>query len=351
MSEEQITDVISDTELANLFLQTDLPQEKISIFGKIQDETLKIELLSAVPENERYKFIGKLKSPQDIAKVLNSLSNENSKVKTFNFVAKQFKGNNAGILEILNYIDFKVNIPSDMLVFKLNNINVLNLDFLTNIKSHVENYSEIQININENDARDFRYMNYSFHEMAAIIAKIEEMTADITEEMSEADKFYKIYSRITIMMTYDHDCIEKSQTSSENIRVIRRSAASLYGGLIDGKAICVGYALILHEALKYVGIKSQCVSGFTQDNGHEWIQVRIDGKWYNADPTWDSSMIQLEGKYKYMLLSDKQFEKTHGNYCYRRTKTYRRCKHAFDYSKIKELDSSKFSMRGRSTNR
>ena len=196
--------------------------------------------------------------------------------------------------------------------------------------------------------------------------KIEELTADIPRDMDEANKFYKIYSRITRMMLYDHNCIEQESKARDNfnknfwkqdgynqfkekIKNIRRNPAGLYGGLIDGKAICAGYALTLHEALKYVGIKSQYVVGFIpRDDGHAWDQVQIDGKWYNADPTWDSSTIQLYGKYEYMLLDDEEFNKTHGKFSARRTETEHKCKSKFDYSKIKGLSLKQIKTEERS---
>ena len=87
-----------------------------------------------------------------------------------------------------------------------------------------------------------------------------------------------------------------------------------------------------------MGLNSQYVVGFIpRDAGHAWNQVQIDGKWYNADPTWDSSTIQLYGKYEYMLLNDEEFNKTHGKFSLERTKTEHKCKSKFDYSKIQGL--------------
>lgn len=84
-------------------------------------------------------------------------------------------------------------------------------------------------------------------------------------------------------------------------------------------------------------MKSQYVIGRSDRAAHAWNQVQIDGKWYNTDPTWDAEYYQNYRKYKYMLLNDKDFEKSHGNYSILRTMTYHKCKSKFDYSKIKGL--------------
>ena len=357
-----------DVEISNidLFRNTTSIQEKLKYFSEITDEQLQLELLKEIPKNERHKFIGRIKSSQGIATALNSLEDEKSKGKTFNFIAKQFKGNNEELLRILTQIDFDVNIPQNMITFKLNNINALNLDFLINIQRHVTNHSEMKFKINEYQG-DSSAIEYSFNEISAIIAKIEELTADIPKDMDEANKFYKVYSRITQMMSYDHQCIREqekaeydrfhtkdswkvaSEKYEKRNKEIRKKPAGLYGGLVEGKAICAGYALILNEALKYVGVKCQYVRGTDyKRGGHAWNQVQIDGKWYNADPTWDSEQFQFYRRYEYMLLNDEEFNKSHGDFSGRRTKTEHKCKSSFDYTKIQGLLPNQIRPTGRS---
>ena len=349
MRDKKQVEDISEQELLELFNNAETVEEKVKIYSRLQDEDKKMELLYSIPEKDRYKFIGKLKIPQNIALALDSFNDDKAREKTFNFVAKQLKGNSKRLLEIASMINFRTTLPTNMLTFTLNNLNVLNLDFLINIKNNIENFAQMKFKVNEED--DSRDIEYSFGEISAIIGKIEELTADIPKDTDEANKFYTIYSRLTRMTTYDHECIRMSHDARDRLRNkknyggreyntyikdIRKKAAGLYGGLVEGKAICAGYALILHQALLYTGIKSQyvCVHSI-EGNGHAWNQIQIDGKWYNADPTWDSSTIQMQKKYKYMLLNDKVFEESHSKYSIGRTKTYHQCKSIFDYSKIK----------------
>lgn len=340
-------DNTKDLENVEIFYKSETIELKLKHFSEVQSDEYKMEMLKTVPEQEVYKFIGKLKQSENIAIILNELNDDICKNKTFQYIAKQYKGNSKQLLELLGQIEFNVQIPKNMLILTINNLNILNLDLLIKIQRNVENYEHMKFKVNE--IGDSRNINYSFSEISAIIAKIEELTADIPEEMDEANKFYTIYSRLTSMMTYNHECIRKSHDLESkfeqrkisyigyrnNKKEIRKKAAGLYGGLIDGSAICAGYAIILHEALQYVGMKSQYVRGDNLEVGHAWIQVQIDGKWYNADPTWDSDVIQIVGKYKYMLLSDEEFEISHSEYSFNRPKTYHQCKSNFDYSKIK----------------
>lgn len=59
--------------------------------------------------------------------------------------------------------------------------------------------------------------------------------------------------------------------------------------------VCEGYARTYLYLLQRMGIKSIYIGGAAFENGkgnilHAWNKVQIDGKWYNADPTWDDAM-------------------------------------------------------------
>jgi len=334
---------ISDAELVELFNQASSIQEKLQYFSKIQDENYKIALLESIPENEIYKFLGKLKNPENIAEQLNRLGYKSQK-KSLNFIAKQLKGNSKGLLSLLQLIDFEVILPENMLTFNLNSLNDINIEAMIKLQEHVENSFDMKFTINEKDAEK---ITYSFAEMSAITAKIEELTAGIPEDLDELDRFITIYYRMINNITYNHNTMNRSNevtnqfenkrslTISEKEMIdkkmaeIRRNSAGLYGGLVEGKAICVGYATILQEALKKVGIKSMIVTGVkTADiiqgkavrTGHAWNQVQINGKWYNADSTWDAERLKRTGGLAFMLRGDSTFG--HGEYSVDKSKIH-----------------------------
>lgn len=58
-----------------------------------------------------------------------------------------------------------------------------------------------------------------------------------------------------------------------------------YAALFDGKAVCQGYALLFHRMAKEVGLDTRVVLG----ENHGWNIVKVDGKYYNVDCTWDDS--------------------------------------------------------------
>lgn len=363
MKDKKQVEAIADEELIELFNQANSTQDKLEYFSRIRDYNVQMKLLSSVPSYEKHKFIGKIKSTQAISMVLNGLEDEVTKNKTFSFIAKQFKGNSKGLLEILQAIEFKVVLPENLLVFRLNNLNDMDIDKMIKLQENVENFSDMKFKVNEKESED---VTYTFSELTAIISKITELTAGIPENLAEVDKFYTIYTRIINCITYNYDTISKSdevsaerdrklsksytggesvidilQSSRQRIDEIRKDSAGLYGGLVDGKAICIGYATILHEALKRVGLKSIIITGTSIADinseklfrrGHAWNQVQIDGEWYNADATFDASSVQRTGDICCMLRADNQFN-PHSKYT-RDTKEAHICKKDYPFDRL-----------------
>ena len=71
------------------------------------------------------------------------------------------------------------------------------------------------------------------------------------------------------------------------------NAHNAYGALVEGKAVCEGYAEAFQCLLQRVGIQSVEIFGYginpttKQGEPHAWNAVRIDGKYYLVDTTWD----------------------------------------------------------------
>ena len=113
---------------------------------------------------------------------------------------------------------------------------------------------------------------------------------------------------------YIHDYIIDncvySLNGSENI-------SNAYGCLVEGKALCEGYAKGFSYLLNAVGIENIIITGTTHENElHAWNQIKIDGKWYNSDITWndddDSNDIGRYGaRHVYFACDDKSFGQTH----------------------------------------
>lgn len=120
------------------------------------------------------------------------------------------------------------------------------------------------------------------------------------------------------VIKYIHDEIVKRCTydgQSEN-------SVTAYGCLVENKAVCEGYAKAFLYLCSKFGFECIPVTGVSarigQDpEGHMWNKVKLDGKWYNVDVTWDDPIMRSGASYEdyisydYYFLSDSVLQKTH----------------------------------------
>ncbi|RXZ80502.1 transglutaminase [Paenibacillaceae bacterium] len=86
-----------------------------------------------------------------------------------------------------------------------------------------------------------------------------------------------------------------------------------YEALIDGKAVCQGYALLTHKMLEEAGITGRIIEGTVASGDHAWNLVNLNGNWYHLDVTWDDP-VPDQGKkasYGYYLKTDAQMRADH----------------------------------------
>jgi len=67
-----------------------------------------------------------------------------------------------------------------------------------------------------------------------------------------------------------------------------------YGVLVNGVAVCQGYAYAAFELLNRLGVET--INVVSSALGHEWNMVKLDGKWYHMDITWDDLPAGLPGR-------------------------------------------------------
>lgn len=73
-----------------------------------------------------------------------------------------------------------------------------------------------------------------------------------------------------------------------------------YGALVNGDAVCNGYAEAMDILLRCAGINSKFVIGTASGTGGDWIDhawnlVELDGNWYHLDSTWNDPVPDQEG--------------------------------------------------------
>ena len=122
--------------------------------------------------------------------------------------------------------------------------------------------------------------------------------AGIDEEWSEFEKELYLHDVLAGRIRYDE---------SDN-------AHNAYGALVEGIAVCEGYAESFQYLLHRAGIQSYLALGYADDGysivGHEWNYVRIDGEYYHVDLTWDDMEENLF--HAYFNINDRFVLEDHG---------------------------------------
>ena len=95
------------------------------------------------------------------------------------------------------------------------------------------------------------------------------------------------------------------------------NAFTMYGAIVEKKAVCEGYSRAAQYILGLLGIKSLLITGKADGGPHMWNMVEIDGKWYQLDVTWNDP-IYKEGTvdpppyvHTYFNLTDAMMRKDH----------------------------------------
>ncbi len=104
-----------------------------------------------------------------------------------------------------------------------------------------------------------------------------------------------------------HDYVAKNCTYSTSGNLTYTAA----GALVNGKALCAGYARAMILLLQEMGIESEMITNST----HAWVVLKLNGNWYHADPTWDNTRSKKNGEvsHEFLLRTDAEFQNAKSN--------------------------------------
>jgi len=96
------------------------------------------------------------------------------------------------------------------------------------------------------------------------------------------------------------------------------NAYSVLGLVFNNSAVCEGIAKFVKLAFDYLSVKSLVVTGKSNNphqcttwESHAWNIVRIDGKTYHLDVTFDITLTSKRHRYDYFNLTDEDIKKDH----------------------------------------
>ena len=119
----------------------------------------------------------------------------------------------------------------------------------------------------------------------------------VTAGMSDYDIAKALHDYLVLNCVYDYDNYLRHTVPAESY--------TADGALLEGTAVCAGYARAYQLLMQEAGIPCEYVSGYA-GGGHAWNVVEIDGAWYHVDTTWDDPVPDRAGyvRYDYFLKSD-----------------------------------------------
>lgn len=139
--------------------------------------------------------------------------------------------------------------------------------------------------------------------------------AGVRPDMSDYDKAIMLHDELLSRITYNTAAeteyneaflIEDEAEQEEKLAELKLKYPkihSAYGALVEGDAVCDGYAKAYQYLLYKVGIKAHLATGTTNSGGHAWNLVQLDGDWYYTDPTWDDTESEVFYPYFNMTLA------------------------------------------------
>ena len=97
-----------------------------------------------------------------------------------------------------------------------------------------------------------------------------------------------------VQAIYDYIChhVDYDYSTPDNMQ-----RYSCYGALVKNAAVCQGYSLAFYRLASECGLDTRIIMGRGNNTTHSWNIVRLGGKYYNVDCTWDAN----KSSYTYFL--------------------------------------------------
>lgn len=144
----------------------------------------------------------------------------------------------------------------------------------------------------------------------AVFQKAQEIVQTVIDQTyNDYDKVLALHDYLILNTMYDMESF-LNQNGPFDIH-------TAYGALINGLAVCDGYAKAMYVLLNTAGIETIVVYGeagdVTDKVGHAWNMVKLDGDWYQLDVTWDDmdSRGGVEIDYSYFNVTDDDISSDH----------------------------------------
>ena len=143
-------------------------------------------------------------------------------------------------------------------------------------------------------------------DVAAMQVKLDQLMDQAnTLCQTDLEKVFYVHEWLVQNIAYDREHLSDDVQDDHNLR----------GALLDGTAVCDGYAKTYALTLRKLGITGVLVT--SKDIGHAWNMVELDGNWYQVDCTWDDPVDGSDQlgycMHKHLLCTTKEMNTNHND--------------------------------------
>ncbi|MCI8497511.1 MAG: hypothetical protein HFE85_04600 [Clostridiales bacterium] len=159
-----------------------------------------------------------------------------------------------------------------------------------------------------------RYLVESQEELSA---QRQELSAAVKEAMALVQETGDPFEQELVLHDWLIRRVSYSDTAAADTTGQSAAAYTAYGALVQGSAVCEGYARGMQLLLREAGIRCTLLSGQGNGTDHMWNVVTINGRDYHLDPTWNDVIHPDNGQdvsHIYFNITDEQISEDHSGF-------------------------------------
>lgn len=148
-----------------------------------------------------------------------------------------------------------------------------------------------------------------------LVSAADRLISEIPAGADDFEKIVFVHDYIINHTTYDTAGAELIENDLYHQTEEKGMFGTAYGCLVEGKAVCAGYAEAFQYIMNRLGIECGMCHGSVSDGQHVWNYVKLNNKYYWIDVTWDDPAPD-EGneeilRHNYCLIDDDRLLKSH----------------------------------------
>lgn len=159
------------------------------------------------------------------------------------------------------------------------------------------------IDLSADEKNMYIYSLYSLGEIKEMSMElsnaVNRIVSSMADDLTEYERELYLHDIINEICDYNDEAVKGDNYKLEEYF----NCFNIYGALVDGNAVCQGYADAFSYLLSCVGVNNTQIS----NQEHTWNAVELDGEWYNVDLTWNDTTQS----YYYFNIIDDELREDH----------------------------------------